>query len=179
MSKNINLFLAFTMLLATFSSTMSSVFGRTSSERIVIVNNGTLPQKPLNRTPSYVPIECSYDADIVKDKVQSFVSSNVPEEYKKAKRGLFTVDKNDLTVYVTFPQDEGVAYNKGREKIEWDFSWFSGYFVIGFGTNLVNSFDITSLDIAPLNNVEITRGAVYFATKYNGEWRACVIKTVN
>lgn len=43
---------------------MSSVFGRTSSERIVIVNNGTLPQKPLNRTPSYVPIECSYDADI-------------------------------------------------------------------------------------------------------------------
>ena len=176
------------MLLITFSSTMSSVFGRTSSERIVIVNNGTLPQKPLNRTPSYVPIDFTTGdlnkmfaagMNLVKDKVQSFVSSNVPEEYKKAKRGLFTVDKNDLTVYVTFPQDEGVAYNKGREKIEWDFSWFSGYFVIGFGTNLVDSFDITSLDIAPLNNVEITRGAVYFATKYNGEWRACVIKTVN
>lgn len=115
----------------------------------------------------------------VKDKIQSFVSSENTEQYKEASHGLFTVDKDDLTVYVTYPQDEDVDYSSGREKVEWDFRWFSGTFVIGFSTNMVNSFSLSNLDIAPLNNVEITRGSVYCATKYNGEWRACVIKTVN
>ncbi len=117
--------------------------------------------------------------EMVKDKIQGLVSSKNTGQYKDASRGLFTVDKDDLTVYVTYPQGEDVDYRSGREKVEWDFRWFSGTFVIGFSTNMVNSFNLSNLDIAPLNNVEITRGCVYCATKYKGEWRACVIKTVN
>lgn len=117
--------------------------------------------------------------EMVKDKIQSFVSSKSTEQYKEASRGLYTVDKDDLTVYVTYPQGEDVDYRSGREKVEWDFRWLSGTFVIGFSTNMVNSFSLSNLDIAPLNNVEIIRGSVYCATKYGGEWRACVIKTEN
>lgn len=94
-------------------------------------------------------------------------------------RGLFTTCKEDCEVLVIFPQveKEKVDYDAGREVVRWDQGWFSGYFRVGFQSNMSGGgLRCDELKFSP-TKISITRGRIYGAVKYDNQWRACVIET--
>lgn len=87
-------------------------------------------------------------------------------------------EKDKAYVYVVYPQGEEVAYNTGKEKVRWGYEIFYGRYTAGI---LVSGggWSFKDLSIKKTSTQEIKRGRIYGAVKYNGEWRACVIETVN
>lgn len=65
-----------------------------------------------------------------------------------------------------------------KEKVRWGYEIFYGRYTAGI---LVSGggWSFKDLSIKKTSTQEIKRGRIYGAVKYNGEWRACVIETVN
>lgn len=84
-------------------------------------------------------------------------------------------DGEGMKVIVVYPQGEERAYNTGKEKVAWGYEWFRGNFQISFKHLMTWIFD--SLTMEPACDMEIARGQIYAAVKYNGKWKACVIET--
>lgn len=116
--------------------------------------------------------------NLLLNKINAWYRSSQGTPYKDSPRGIYTSYENDQKVSVVFPSGEEIAYNEGREKVRWEMMWFSGTFMVGFTSNLTGGgFIPSSLTVSSPTTVEINRGRVYGAVKYNGEWRICVIET--
>lgn len=93
--------------------------------------------------------------------------------------GLYT-QPNQTTLRVVYPQGEDKAYNDGREVVRWDFEWFSGYFTMGIGYNPISQkFAQGKIECKQAVKSSISRGEIYAAVKYDGQWRAARIYTGN
>ena len=91
--------------------------------------------------------------------------------------GIFTQPSPE-SILITYPQGEEVALNEGREVVRWDFTPFSGNFVVGTSLNIgTGSFNNPELKEISTSETAIKRGEIYAAVKYNGEWRAVKIFT--
>ncbi|MDE5890434.1 MAG: hypothetical protein K2H10_05390, partial [Bacteroidales bacterium] len=92
--------------------------------------------------------------------------------YKENPYSVFSADK--ATGYnVIFPQYEETATNDGREQVNWDFRIHAQVGVkIGVG-----AVTPTFSPVSDPEKIEITRGEIYAAVKYNNVWKACVIST--
>ncbi len=112
----------------------------------------------------------------VAKNVQTWFADNRNSDKKDNPRGVYTLTNDDKTILAVFPQGEETASNSGREKVIWEHQWFSGNFTIGFKLNIGN-MQFNPKNFSPNNNVEIQRGRIYAAVKYNNEWRACEIST--
>lgn len=94
-------------------------------------------------------------------------------------RGIYTTDNNDKSIIIVYPAQEEYAEDDGREAVEWDKQWFSGNFVVGFGSNVTSQpIHYQSLSLSPAKDATIIRGTVYASVLYNNEWRLCVITTM-
>ncbi len=110
--------------------------------------------------------------------IRAWVNDSQNQAYAKSPRGLYATYDNDRRVLVVYPQGEEMARGTGREKVLWQHDWFSGNFVVSFGYNMsTQQFKPSVLDISQNAEVDIRRGCIYGAVKYNGQWKACVIKT--
>ncbi len=108
----------------------------------------------------------------------SWYNSEEGKDYKNNPRGLYTTHDSDKKMLVTFPQGEDVAYNDGREVVRWELSWFSGTFILSFSNNLHGGGWNTKVQsVGITTDVNIIRGRIYAAVKYDNQWRACVIET--
>lgn len=139
----------------------------------------------------YVPFD-SYDKEsgYIEDVVSSGLEVQRPvkdsyEDYRGTgfgnnKNSVYTVkfDKDKAYVYVVYPQGEEVAYNTGKEKVRWGYEAFYGNYTAGIlGSG--GSWSLKDISIKSTSTQEIKRGRIYGAVKYDGEWRACVIETVD
>lgn len=94
-------------------------------------------------------------------------------------RGIYTTDNNDKSIIIVYPAQQEYAEDDGREAVEWDKQWFSGNFVVGFGSNVTSQpIHYKSLSLSPAKDATIIRGTVYASVLYNNEWRECVITTM-
>jgi len=92
--------------------------------------------------------------------------------YKENPYSVFSADK--ATGYsVIFPQYEEYATNDGREQINWDFRIHAQAGVKIGGSGVTPTFS----PVADPEKIEIRRGEIYAAVKYDNIWRACVIST--
>ena len=108
------------------------------------------------------------------DLIERWVKKN-PEDADK-KRGIFAVPDDLSKMYVVFPQGEETLYNTGKQKVEWDARWLDGTYTFGFSfTN--GTFGSVSGSLKSNTKVNISRGTVYGAVNYNGQWKACIITT--
>ena len=103
-------------------------------------------------------------------RINSWMNNN--PSYKGNPYSVFSSDK--ATGYsMIFPQYEETATNDGREQINWDFRVHAQAGVkIGIGT-----ISTTFSPVSDPAKIEITRGEIYAAVKYNNAWKACVIST--
>lgn len=139
----------------------------------------------------YVPFD-SYDKEsgYIEDVVSSGLEVQRPvkdsyEDYRGTgfgnnKNSVYTIkfDKDKAYVYVVYPQGEEVAYNTGKEKVRWGYEAFYGNYTAGIlGSG--GSWSLKDMSIKSTSTQEIKRGRIYGAVKYDGEWRACVIETVD
>lgn len=92
-------------------------------------------------------------------------------------QSIYTImtDEDGMHVLVVYPQGEEVAYNTGKEKVVWGYDWFRGRYT--FSTLFETGWEFKSLDLTPNKEIEILRGRIYAAVKYNGKWKACIIET--
>lgn len=139
----------------------------------------------------YVPFE-SYDVEsgYIEDVVAAGLEErkSVKESYEdyrgtgfgSNKNSVYTIkfDKDKAYVEVVYPQGEEVAYNTGKEKVNWGYEWFFGNYTAGISVS-GGGWSFEDLNIKSTSTQEIKRGRIYGAVKYNGEWRACVIETVD
>lgn len=110
------------------------------------------------------------------NKLNSWYKSSQGQKYRNNPNGIYSAYDRDRKIAVVFPQGEEVAYDEGREVVRWEMNWFSGSFQVGF-SNKGGGWKYDSVKIDQATEVEIKRGRVYGAVKYNNEWRACVIET--
>lgn len=98
--------------------------------------------------------------------LQNFINNT-----KEEQRGLYSANKNVLYV-VTGPEE---IYKNKKHSIEKKFyaQWFPGEYLIGFGFN--NSFKLNSVKFDGGKSTKLSRGIVYGAVKYNGQWLAARI----
>lgn len=96
---------------------------------------------------------------------------NLINNTKDEQRGLYSANKNVLYV-VTGPEE---IYKNKKHSIQKKFyaQWFPGEYLIGFG--FANSFKLNSVKFDGGNSTKLSRGIVYGAVKYNGEWLAARI----
>lgn len=111
------------------------------------------------------------------NKLQGWINSGNASD-KDNPKGLFTVDEEDRTVYVIYPQGEDFEYDKGREVVRWDCDWFDGNYIIGFNIGIgYRSFGVSDLTFERASEIKLGRACIYAAVKYDDEWRGCIIKT--
>lgn len=102
-------------------------------------------------------------------------------DYKKGfdnnAQSIYTIvtDEDGMHVLVVYPQGEETAYNTGKEKVVWGYDWFRGRYT--FASLYDTEWKFESLDLTPNKEIEILRGRIYAAVKYNGKWKACIIET--
>ncbi len=99
--------------------------------------------------------------------------------YKDEMMGIYATREKDKTVHVLYPQGEEVAINEGRDVVQWDLKGIDGSIKICRKDMklLSKGWSVCNLSVGNVTETSIARGKIYAAVKYNGQWRACVIKT--
>ena len=80
---------------------------------------------------------------------------------------------NENSYSILFPPYEDIATNNGREKVNWDFRIHATLGVKIGGGGAKPKFT----PIEDPEKIEIRRGEIYAAVKYDNTWKACVIYT--
>jgi hypothetical protein len=75
--------------------------------------------------------------------------------------------------------NEKVDNNTNREYQDFYLQWFSGEFQIGYKTNGNFKWSNFSAKVNAVTNVELKRGVIYGAVKWNGKWKAARISVNN
>ena len=100
-------------------------------------------------------------------KINKWLNNN--PNYKSNPYSVFAADK-PTSYSMIFPQYEEVAKGEHREQVNWDFRIHAQAGVKIGGGGITPTFS----PVSDPENVEIRRGEIYAAVKYNGQWRACV-----
>lgn len=101
-------------------------------------------------------------------RINAWLNNN--PNYKTNPYTVFSADK--ATGYsVIFPQYEDKATNDGREQVNWDFRIHAQAGVKIGGGGITPTFS----PVGDPEKIEIRRGEIYAAVKYNNQWKACVI----
>lgn len=109
--------------------------------------------------------------NINKTRVTNWVNAN--PSCKDNPRGIASFDGTN-SLRLIYPQMEEIEYDDRREKISWDFNWFSG--MMEFSTiNASDKYERRSYTLSPIQEITVNRGEFYAAVKYNNTWMACVI----
>lgn len=95
--------------------------------------------------------------------------NNYPD-YKDNPYSFFSADKQ-LSYSMIYPQYEEHATNDGREQVNWD---LRPHFQIGIRVGGGEIKPVFS-PVEDPEKIEIRRGEVYAAVKYDNKWKACVI----
>ncbi len=105
------------------------------------------------------------------DRVTKWINAN--PSCKDNPRGVVSFEGTN-SLRLIYPQMEDIEYDDRREKISWDFNWFSSlmnYYAI----NGSEKYERRSFALSPVNDIAVNRGEFYAAVKYDNKWMACVI----
>ncbi|MBR4794330.1 MAG: hypothetical protein IK038_11820 [Bacteroidaceae bacterium] len=101
-------------------------------------------------------------------RINSWLNNN--PSYSSNPYSVFSADKANGYSMI-FPQYEDVETDDGREQVNWDFRvHFQAGVKIGGG-----GVSPTFSPVGDPEKIEIRRGDIYAAVKYNDQWKACVI----
>lgn len=103
-----------------------------------------------------------------KSKINSWLNNN--PNYKSSPQSVFAADTKN-SYRMIFPQYEEMATDDGREKINWD---FRVHFQVGVKISS-GGVSPTFSPVGDPHKIEIRRGEIYAAVKYDDKWKACAI----
>lgn len=112
------------------------------------------------------------------NKITNWLQSAIGTENSSKPIGIYTVFSDDCKMLTVYPQSEQVSYNDGREVVRWESEWDFGFVNVffNFGGESGFSYDKIEMDFVG-HKMDIKRGRVYAAVKYNNDWRVCTIET--
>lgn len=101
-------------------------------------------------------------------RINAWLNNN--PNYRDNPYSFFSADKQ-MSYSMIYPQYEEYATNDGREQVNWD---LRPHFQVGVK---IGGGDIspTFSPVSDPEKIEIRRGEIYAAVKYNNKWKACVI----
>ncbi len=114
----------------------------------------------------------------LENTISAWLQKEDNHQYENSPKGLYYLSDDDRSVVVIYPKSSEADYEKGKDKIIMDRTWFSGNFVLSFGMTFPSgSFGYKSSNISQAASIEFLRGCSFAAVKYNGQWKGCVIQT--
>ncbi len=136
-----------------------------------------VPEEKYNITNGDCDVVLNQGLASVIDKINAWELTPSNASYLDAPRGIFTVVDKGKSMHVIYPNGQERETNDGREVLRWDKQWFSGSFDVNFGYGYENGYKVEKIKFEPSKDVDIHRGCIIGAVKYQGEWRICMIKT--
>ncbi len=137
-----------------------------------------VPENKYNTEDNRATVVLQNSFSEISDVVESWKNYGPNQAYLDYPKGVFTVTDDNETLRVMYPQEEEeVAYNEGREVVNWDCQWFSGGLQFILNANSDGTFSLKPSSFTPNMGSELLRGVVYAAVKFDDEWRACEILT--
>jgi hypothetical protein len=130
--------------------------------------------------------------DIKVGDINSLLKQGVNELIKEVKSTLSDLNKNSndtknvglfstrtYEVINLIGPNENVDRNTGKEDQDFYLKWCSGQFQIGYKTTGGFKWSNFSVKASAVTNVELKRGVIYGAVKWNGKWKAARISVNN
>lgn len=136
-----------------------------------------IPESKYNTEDNRATLVLQNSFSEISDVVESWKNYGPNQAYLDYPKGVFTVTDDNETLRVMYPQEEEVAYNDGREVVNWDYQWLTGGLQFILNANSDGTFSLKPSSFTPNMGSDILRGSVYAAVKFDDEWRACEILT--